>query len=133
MELTPEVRRHLEDEEVVWITTVAAGGQPQSVPVWFVWEDDAFLVYSRPDTPKLANIAGNPRVSLHFRGTRSGGDVVTFEAQARRVDDHPPADRVEPYVEKYRRGIAGLGTTPEDFAADYSVPVRIVPTKVRTW
>jgi len=35
--------------------------------VWFLWNDGSILLYSQPDTPKLRNIAANPRVALHRR------------------------------------------------------------------
>lgn len=38
-----------EEEEVAWLTTVRADGQPQSVPAWFLWDGETFIVYSRPD------------------------------------------------------------------------------------
>ena len=28
----------LRTEPVIWLTTVARSGQPQSTPVWFLWE-----------------------------------------------------------------------------------------------
>jgi PPOX class probable F420-dependent enzyme len=121
------------NENVVWLTTVSSEGQPQSVPVWFLWRDDAFLIYSQPDRPKLRNLETNPRVSLHFRGTATGGDVVVIEADAERADDQPPADQVPDYVEKYASHIEGYGWTPASFAADYSVPVLARPRVVRTW
>ena len=114
--------KRLAGELVVWLTTVRLDGQPQSVPVWFIWEDGSFLIFSQRDKPKLRNIAGNQKVSLHLRGTESGGDVVVIEA-----------DQVEPYVEKYGEEIRGLGWTPESFGRDYSEPIRVTPTTVRTW
>jgi PPOX class probable F420-dependent enzyme len=127
-----DAERRLQEEVVVWLTTVREDGQPQSVPVWFLWEGGEFLVYSQPGKPKLANIAASPKVSLHLRGTPTGDEVVTFEGEARRSDD-PPADRVPAYIEKYREQIEAYDWTPRSFAEDYSVPVRITPTAVRVW
>ena len=71
-----------------------AGGTPQPVPVWFLWDGDAsILLYSRPDQPKLRNIGRNPRVSLHLDGNGQGGDVVVCLGEAF-VSDDPPSDRV---------------------------------------
>lgn len=123
----------LRQEVVVWLTTVSPEGQPQSVPVWFLWRDGEFLIYSQPDKPKLRNLEANPLVSLHFRGTRNGEDVATLEGEARRAAGHPPADQVALYVEKYAREIEKLEWTPETFAADYSEPVLVTPTRVLTW
>jgi PPOX class probable F420-dependent enzyme len=123
----------LRDEVVVWLTTVSPEGQPQSVPVWFLWQDGAFLIYSQLDKPKLRNLAANPLVSLHFRGTRTGEDIATLEGEARRADGHPPADQVAPYMEKYAKEIEKLDWTPQSFAADYSEPVLVTPTSVLTW
>jgi PPOX class probable F420-dependent enzyme len=41
-------QRRLHEEEIAWLTTVRADGQPQSVPVWFLYKDGAFLLYSQP-------------------------------------------------------------------------------------
>jgi PPOX class probable F420-dependent enzyme len=132
-DVDPSTAKRFADELIVWLTTVRTDGQPQSVPVWFLWEDGSFLIYSQRGKPKLRNIAGNPRVSLHLRGTESGGDVVVVEGTAGHPADAPPADRVDPYVEKYRGEIKGLGWTPESFARDYSESIRVTPNAVRTW
>ncbi len=49
------------------------------------------------------------------------------------VGDDPPADAVASYVEKYRDRMARNGWSPADFARDYSVPLRIEPTRLRGW
>lgn len=120
-------------ELIVWLTTVRADGQPQSVPVWFVWEDESFLIYSQRGKPKLRNIEDNPKVSVHLRGTDTGDDVVTIEATATPAPDTPAADRVERYIRKYSGLIDHYGWTPASFAEDYSEPIRLTPTTVRTW
>ena len=94
--------RRLHDEEVVWMTTVRAGGQPQSVPVWFLWDGEGFLIYSRPGKQKLENIARNPRVGLNLNSSATGGDVVRVEGTAEVGESAPPAGEVDAYVEKYQ-------------------------------
>jgi len=36
--------RRLREEEIAWLTTVRADGQPQSVPVWFLWNNESFFI-----------------------------------------------------------------------------------------
>ncbi len=36
------VKTHLENDQVVWLTTVRKDGTPQPAAVWFVWLDDSF-------------------------------------------------------------------------------------------
>ena len=124
--------RRLRDEHLAWLVTVSPAGQPQPTPVWFEWDGTSLLVYSKPDTPKLRNIAANPRVSLHLEGNGGGGDIVIVSGTASLSDD-PPADAVPTYVEKYRAFIDRNGWSPADFAASYSVPLRIEPTRLRGW
>ncbi len=120
-------------ELVAWLTTVSPRGRPQSTPVWFWWDGSTFLVYSRPGKQKLRNIAANPRVSLHLDGDGLGGDNVIFEGEAAVATDVPPANEMPGYLDKYRSRIEQNGWTPQDFAADYSVPIRVRPTRLRVW
>jgi PPOX class probable F420-dependent enzyme len=121
----------LRHEIAAWLTTVTAEGQPQSTPIWFHWDGSTFLIYSQPDRPKLHNIVGNPMVSLHLVGDPDGEDVVTVEGIAGLDPAAPPLDVVAPYVEKYRSAIEGFGWTPSSMAADYSVAIRVRPTRFR--
>jgi PPOX class probable F420-dependent enzyme len=123
--------RRLRDEMIYWLVTVDAGGTPQPSPVWALWDGATFLIYSRPDTPKLRNIPNHPRVAIHLDGDGKGGDVVTVTGEARLVPDAPPADRVPEYVAKYREGMRRIGMTPESFARAYSVALRVTPRRLR--
>ena len=126
-------QRRLREDRIAWLTTTSADGTPQPVPVWFLWEPPAsFLLYSRPGMAKLRNIAERPRVSLHLDSDGNGGDIVVVLGDCA-VSDDPPAHEVADYVEKYGAFIARNSWTPESFAADYSVPLRIEATAVRGW
>ncbi len=119
----------LREEEVAWMPTVRGDGQPQSVPVWFLWDGEGFLIYSREGRQKLKNIAGNPRGGINLNSNETGGDVVRVEEPAEIAEDAPPADEVEAYVEKYRRSIARIGFDVGGFARVYSVAVRVTPER----
>ena len=125
--------RRLHEEEIAWLTTVRVDGQPQSVPVWFLWDGQTFLIYSQPDRQKLRNISRNPRVDLNLNSNAYGGDIVRVEGMAEIVEDAPSANEVPEYVEKYRAAIARIGFDPDSFARAYSVPLRVAPTRWQVW
>jgi PPOX class probable F420-dependent enzyme len=116
---------------VVWLTTVTIDGQPQTTPVWYLWDGATFLIYSQPGRPKLANIAANPRVSLHPVGDLDAEDAVTIEGTAALDPSARPSDEILAYITKYLGLIDQLGWTPASFAADYSVALRVTPTRFR--
>jgi len=123
----------LRAEAIIWLTTVARSGQPQSTPVWFLWEDGEFLIYGAATGPKIGNIESNSRVSLHLEGNGRGGANVIFEGTATIDPAGPKADAVPAYIGKYREFIDSFGWTPESFAADYPHVIRVTPTRARVW
>ncbi len=125
------VDQRLRSGLVVWLTTVTAGGQPQTTPVWYHWDGATFLIYSQPGRPKLANIAANPKVSLHPVGDPDAEDAVTVEGTAALDPSVAAADQIPVYITKYLGLIDSFGWTPASFAADYSVALRITPTRIR--
>ena len=124
----------LREAEIVWLTTVSASSQPQSSPVWFLWDGKEFLVYGSRDGQKTRNIAANPRVGLHLDGNGHGGGNIIFEGTAR-IDAEeasaysPPAD----YLAKYEARIEAFGWSLDDMARDYPHVIRVTPTRVRIW
>ena len=128
------VKQHLENQYVIWLTTVDSQMTPQPRPVWFLWQDDAFLIFSQAKAHKLKHIANKPKVALHFNTDESGDrHVIIFTGEASVDASSPAAHDVPKYFEKYRAGIAALEMTPAGFSKEYSVPIRIHPTEVRGW
>lgn len=125
--------KRLGEEEVAWLTTVRPDGQPQSVPVWFLWDGETFLIYSQEGRQKLRNISQNARVDLNLNSNAHGGDVVRAEGMAEILDNAPPATEVPEYLEKYREAIARIGYEPEGFAQAFSVALRVTPARWQVW
>ena len=131
--LKPAAEQRLHDEMITWLTTVTPSGQPQTSAVWFLWDGEEFLIYSLAGTARTRNIEKNPQVSLNLDGDGQGGSIVTIEGRARIDLAAPTSNTVAEYSVKYRDKIAGYGWTPESFAADYPIPIRITPVRARSW
>jgi PPOX class probable F420-dependent enzyme len=128
------VHQHLEHEYVIWLTTVDSRLTPQPRPVWFLWQEDSFLIFSQAKAQKVKHIRKNPRVALHFNTDESGDrHVMVFTGEAAIMEEHPPAHEVLAYFNKYKEGIAGLDMSPEQFSREYSTAIKIQPAEVRGW
>ena len=107
-------------------------GQPQSSPVWFVWDGGEFLVFSLAITPRVRNIRANSRVALNLNSDATGDDVVTFEGEARIVEAVPRPPRACPSSSRSTAHLMDeYGWTVERYFTDYPLAIRIRPTRVR--
>jgi PPOX class probable F420-dependent enzyme len=129
----PDVRERLEASLIIWLTTVAPDGQPQTSPVWYVWQDGRFLIYSLPASPRVRNLRANRRVALNLDGDGEGGDIVTVEGVATLDDAGPPSTAEPAYQTKYLPLITSNGWTPVSFARDYPQRIVVTPTRLRTY
>ena len=127
------IRRFLEEEPIVWLSTVRPDGTPHLVPIWFWWDGDALLVFSKPDARKVRNIAANPAVMLAVGDPDQDFDVGMLEGRAELLDT-PTADVVPAaHLEKYADRLATIGLTAAGYAAAYSQVIRIVPEHYLGW
>jgi len=120
-------------DTIGWLTTVTPEGQPQTFPIWFLWEDGEALIYSDKRAKRNINIAHNPKVSLHLNDDGRGGDVVVIEGEARVDDTTPPVPAHRAYLAKYGDWIVDTLTSAEEMATIYNVPIRIRPTRGRAF
>lgn len=128
-------KKHIKSEYFIWLTTVDSKSVPQPRPVWFIWENDSFLVYSQAKAQKVKHIQKNPNVSLHFNSADERGEkrLIVFTGTAVIDNTSPAAHKHRAYLRKYKSGIIDMDTTPEQFAGEYSVAIRVHPTNVRGW
>jgi PPOX class probable F420-dependent enzyme len=130
-EFGTRVVKRLGEANVIWLTTISPSGTPQPNPVWFLWENGDFLIYTQPKSLKVRNISKNPKVSLNLDADEWGGNVVIFTGEAHIDPNAPPVHENAAYVEKYREGIADIQMTPESMAQDYRIAIRVTPKRMR--
>ena len=126
-------REHLADDVVGWLTTVAPDGRVQTSAISFLWDGETILFYSKPDTLKLRNIAAHPAVSFNLNSGPYADHILVIEGTAA-VDETAEASDVHPvYAAKYHEPLAHWKMDEAQTAREFSVPVRITPTRVRAW
>lgn len=131
VEVDPELERRLREEKIAWLATVRSDGMPQPTPVWFLWQDGEFLIYSQPHARKIRNIAHNPRVAINLNSDLWGNRVVVVTGTAFVDLDATPANEIPAYLEKYREGILQIDMTPESMAREYSAAIHVTPAWIR--
>src|SRR6476646_8969595 len=89
------IRRFLETEPVVWVSTVRPDGTPHLVPIWFWWDGEAMLVFSKPDAQKVRNLRANPSVMLALGDAEQDFDIGLIEGRAELLD-RPTAEVLPP-------------------------------------
>jgi PPOX class probable F420-dependent enzyme len=122
-------RERLTDDRIGWLTTVTSAGQPQSMPVWFLWAGDEILVFSDHRARRNRNIAANPRVSFHLGSNASGGDIVVVEGEARIDHGVPGPEGHAAYFAKYGDWIDAYLGGAAKMAETYNVPIVIRPVR----
>lgn len=134
LDLTKEqdkhIDHHLRKHKIVWLISVRPDGRPHAVAVWFLWDGETFLIFSKPKNQKVRNLRNNPNVVLALDDTHKGDDPITVEGTATLIEPGEADRTFSAYAEKYKDDIKELGFTPEQMAKEYSQPIRITPTRV---
>ena len=133
-EFGAKTARRVREEKLTWLTTVDTKGTPQPNPVWFLWTNGSFLIFSRPNQAKLANIARSGRVSLNFEATEDEEQITIFTGHAEIVDYAAlPKEVFDRYAAKYAEGMERINLPRPEYEKAYSVAIRVTPEKLRGW
>jgi PPOX class probable F420-dependent enzyme len=131
------VAHRLQNELLVWLTTVDEAGVPHSLPLGFLWDEaqSNFLIYSmtEADRDHMRHIRLHPKVGLHFE--MSGVDPIVLTGQASVSTDDPSSDQIPAWVEKYRDLFSQMGMTLQQAAVVAPVALRVRPLtmSVTSW
>jgi PPOX class probable F420-dependent enzyme len=131
VEVEPELEKRLREEKIAWLTTVRRDGMPQPTPVWFLWQNGRFLIYSQPEAKKIRNIENNPRVAISLNSDLWGNHIAVVTGMASVDFDATPANEIPAYLAKYHEGILQIEMTPESMAKEYSAAIHVTPVWVR--
>lgn len=95
-------RRHIDEAEVFWISTVRPDGRPHVTPLLAVWHDDAMYFCTGPEERKAKNLRQNPQCILTTGQNGLDGLDVVVEGRAVEVGDAAELEQVaNAYESKY--------------------------------
>jgi PPOX class probable F420-dependent enzyme len=128
-QIDENLRRRLTDG-VVWLTTVTPSGRPAPRPVWFIFDGEAFIVFSSSSAAKVKHIRVNPNVSLNFNTNPEGGDVLVISGKAT-LTETISVSTTPAYLAKYEARFGDIGHDRASFNEAYDLGIRITPE--RSW
>src|SRR3954447_21964825 len=95
------IDQRLRNEPIIWLSSVRPDGRPHLVPVWFLWDGAAILIFSKPAAQKVRNLSYSPQVMLALDTADEGEDVVLLEGRAELLDADAPRSTLPEYAAKY--------------------------------
>ena len=127
------VRRFLETEPVIWLSTIRPDGAPHLVPTWFVWDGEAIVILSKPGAVKVRNLRADPRAMVALGDAEADFDVGLLEARAEVLPASAESGLPAGFEAKYAARIRALDLTPIQFARTYAQVIRLIPVKALAW
>jgi PPOX class probable F420-dependent enzyme len=119
----------LRDDPVVWLSSVQRDGRPHLVPVWFHWDGERIVAFSKPHARKVDNLREEPRVMLAVGMPGPEFEVELIEATAE-LPDRPATEMLpDGFGAKYRELLRRAGLSVQRFAEVYSQPIVLTPTR----
>jgi PPOX class probable F420-dependent enzyme len=125
----PSAAAALRSDPVAWLSSVRRDGSPHLVPVWFHWDGEQVVAFSKPHARKVENLRRRPRVMLAVGTPGPGFDVELIEADAE-LPETPAVDIMPSgFGAKYAELLRRAGLTAQRFAEVYSQPIVLRPTR----
>ena len=129
-----KVAKQVVERKLGWLTTVSSDGTPQPNPVWFLWDDGRFILFSEPGQAKLKNIARSGRVSFNLEATEDEEQITIFTGGATEIDRGTIRQALlDEYAAKYVQGMINIKLTRAEYEAKYLSVIEFKPEKVRGW
>lgn len=119
----------LRDDPVAWLSSVQSDGRPHLVPVWFHWDGERIVAFSKPGARKVDNLRDQPRVMLAVGTPGPEFDVELIEATAELPEARATELMPDGFGAKYRELLRRAGLTVQRFAEVYSQPIVLRPTR----
>ena len=110
------------------LSTVNLNGTPQSTPVWYEFDGEAFLVTSLEDRVKVRNIRRNPSVTLVVVDTVTSGEPLTVIDTAEIINNGAQEATLRGAIRYQGEGLGRTSST--HMAGRPRLIIRIAPTRI---
>jgi nitroimidazol reductase NimA-like FMN-containing flavoprotein (pyridoxamine 5'-phosphate oxidase superfamily) len=132
-----DARRTFGDLDVVHLATTLPDGSPHTVPLWFVWREEAIYVSARRGSATWRNVERDHRVALAFHRGRAWNDLagVVIHGRAEPLSVNHPALRgvMSDWFEKYRGALAGEGFRSFAQQVEHPGMLRVRALRMAAW
>jgi len=101
----PKVQKILKSKAFAHLATLGANGEPQSSPMWFLWDGEYIKFTHTKNRKKYQNIQRDPRVSISITDGDDPYTYAEFRGVVERIEDDPNGAFFDTLAEHYGASI----------------------------
>ncbi|HEY3993212.1 MAG TPA: PPOX class F420-dependent oxidoreductase [Ktedonobacteraceae bacterium] len=83
------VQKILQSKAFAHLATIGSNGEPQSSPMWFLWDGEYIKFTHTTNRKKYQNIKGDLRISISITDVDKPYTYVEFRSMVERIEDDP--------------------------------------------
>src|SRR4051794_23413341 len=87
----PKVQKILHSRTFAHLATLGSHGEPQSSPMWFLWDGEYLKFTHAANRQKYQNIIRDPRVSISITDEDEPYTYTEFRGVVERIEEDPDA------------------------------------------
>src|SRR5713226_8929782 len=98
----PKVQKILLSKGFAHLSTIGSNGEPQSSPMWFLWDGEYIKFTHTTNRKKYQNIKHDPRVAISITDVDEPYTYAEFRCVVERIEDDPDGAFFNTLAEHYR-------------------------------
>lgn len=96
-----KVQKILQAKTFAHLATLGSNGEPQSSPMWFLWDGEYIKFTHTTNRKKYANIQRDPRVSISITDVDEPYTYAEFRGTVEKIEDDPGGAFFNVLAERY--------------------------------
>ena len=85
----PKVQKILQSKNLAHLATIGPDGNPQSSPMWFLWDGEYIKFTHTTERQKYRNIQQNPHVAVSITDPDNFYTYAEFRGTIERIEEDP--------------------------------------------
>ena len=97
----PKVQKILQSKALAYLGTIGSNGEPQTSPMWFLWDGEYIKFTHTTTRKKYQNIKRDPRVSVAIADVDDPYVYAEFRGRVERIEEDPAGAFYNTLAEHY--------------------------------
>lgn len=97
----PKVQKILQSKAFAYLATIGPKGEPQSSPMWFLWDGGYIKFTHSTDRQKYQNIKRDPRVAVTIADVDDVYTSAEFRGVVERIEEDPDGAFYNTLADRY--------------------------------